>query len=103
MWGCAIWVWWIRAVPVSIETKTEVICFGNRQICGSGTVESVLVRSPSSLREDQNLHTIEFQLLGGTIASVASRSFASIGNFARGFALAEQMAAMLKVWVDYQS
>jgi hypothetical protein len=97
--GVGIWVWWIRHVSVSIDTKTGAVHFGNRQICSPDTVESVLLRRPSNLPEDEDRYFFEFRLTNGTIVSVPSPSFAEIGNVRCASELAEQLAAKLNVSV----
>jgi len=103
LWGAGIWAWSIRHAAVSIDTQTGEVFFGNKQLCGPHTVASVLIRCASDLPEDEECFFFEFRLTDGTVVSVPSPAFVDIGDVTCTTALAEQVAAKLKVSVarDY--
>jgi len=100
LWGCGIWTWFTRNRALSVDTQTGEVRFGTKQLCGPGTVASVLLRCPSSLPEDEESYFFEFRLKDGTVVGVPSPAFVDIGNVECATALAEQVAAKLKVRMD---
>jgi hypothetical protein len=102
LWGCGTWTWWIGSACLSIDLKTGAVAFGSRQICGPGTVNSVLLRRDSN-PDALEPYCFEFRLIDGTIMRVPSPCFAGIRKLAQASELAEQLGEKLNVRVVHDS
>ena len=96
--GISIWAWLLREVSLSIETRTGAVHFGKRQLCGPGTVESVVLHRDTG-SDDGKGCSFGFRLTDETIVEIHSPGFARMGDLASTTALAEQVAAKLNVRV----
>ena len=99
--GCGVWIWRIRNVALSIDTESGAVHLGRRPLCSGGTVQSVVLKCPSRLPEDEDNYFIEFELKDRTTVDVPTPIFVALGNFEFASALAAQMAAKLKVDVAH--
>jgi hypothetical protein len=99
--GCGIWIWRIRNVQLSINTKSGEVHFGKQLLCSEGTVQSVVLKCPSRIPEDEDNYFIEFKLKDQTFVEIPTPVFVALGNFENASALAAEMAAKLNVDVAY--
>ena len=103
LWGLGAWIGSTRKVHLTIDLTEKSLHIGGKQLAGAGDVESVLVRRPSSLAEDEDRYSIAFRLTDGQIVELPLPAFALIGDESPTTELAEQMAAKLQVpvWHDF--
>ena len=92
-----VWLWRVRNVPLVIEKTTGEVRFGNKQMCGPGTVQYVLLRRSSTDPDDMTAYDFDFRLKDASIARVPSPFFSQIHDLERASALAEEVAAALHV------
>ncbi len=97
LWGLGAWIGCTRKVPLTIDLREKSLHIGGKQIAGAGDVESILVRRPSSLAEDEDRYSIAFRLTDGRLVELPLPAFAWIGDESHTTELAEQMAAKLQV------